>query len=167
MPEKTRTDSYPEVPATPNYPAMEEATLAYWQSDGTFAASVAQRDIANEYVFYDGPPFANGMPHYGHLLTGFVKDAVPRYQTMRGRRVERRFGWDCHGLPAETEAERELGVSGRAQITAFGIDRFNDYCKTSVLRYTAAWERYVTRQGRWVDFDNDYKTMDASYMESV
>jgi isoleucyl-tRNA synthetase len=107
------------------------------------------------------------MPHYGHLLTGFVKDAVPRYQTMRGRRVERRFGWDCHGLPAETEAERELGVSGRAQITAFGIDRFNDYCKTSVLRYTAAWERYVTRQGRWVDFDNDYKTMDASYMESV
>jgi isoleucyl-tRNA synthetase len=167
MPEKTRPDSYPEVPATPNYPAMEEATLAYWQSDGTFAASVAQRDIANEYVFYDGPPFANGMPHYGHLLTGFVKDALPRYQTMRGRRVERRFGWDCHGLPAETEAQRELGVSGRTQITAYGIDRFNEHCKTSVLRYTAAWERYVTRQGRWVDFENDYKTMDLSYMESV
>ena len=107
------------------------------------------------------------MPHYGHLLTGFVKDAVPRYQTMRGRRVERRFGWDCHGLPAETEAQSELGVSGRAQITAYGIDRFNEYCKTSVLRYTAAWQRYVTRQGRWVDFENDYKTMDPSYMESV
>ncbi|MGP8162481.1 MAG: isoleucine--tRNA ligase [Acidimicrobiales bacterium] len=167
MPEQPRPDSYPEVAATPDYPALEEATLAYWESDGTFAASVVQRDIRNEYVFYDGPPFANGLPHYGHLLTGFVKDAMPRYETMRGRRVERRFGWDCHGLPAETEAQRELGVSGRAQITAFGIDRFNEHCKTSVLRYTAAWERYVTRQGRWVDFDNDYKTMDASYMESV
>ena len=167
MPEQPRPDSYPWVPATPDYPALEEATLNYWNSNGTFLASVEQRDVANEYVFYDGPPFANGMPHYGHLLTGFVKDAMPRYHTMRGRRVERRFGWDCHGLPAETEAERELGVSGRAQITAYGIDRFNEYCKTSVLRYTAAWERYVTRQGRWVDFENDYKTMDASYMESV
>ena len=155
------------VPATPDYPALEEATLDYWNSDGTFLASVEQRDVANEYVFYDGPPFANGMPHYGHLLTGFVKDAVPRYQTMRGRRVERRFGWDCHGLPAETEAQSELGVSGRAQITAYGIDRFNEYCKTSVLRYTAAWQRYVTRQGRWVDFESDYQTMDAWYIESV
>ena len=107
------------------------------------------------------------MPHYGHLLTGFVKDVMPRYHTMRGQRVERRFGWDCHGLPAEIEAQRELGVSGRAQITAFGIDRFNEHCRTSVLRYTAAWERYVTRQARWVDFENDYKTMDLSYMESV
>ncbi len=167
MPEKTNPESYPDVPATPDYPAIEEAILAYWQTEGIFAASVARRDIRNEYVFYDGPPFANGLPHYGHLLTGFVKDAMPRYQTMRGHRVERRFGWDCHGLPAETEAEKELGVSGRAQITAFGIDRFNEYCKTSVLRYTAAWERYVTRQGRWVDFENDYKTMDLSYMESV
>ena len=167
MPEQTRPDSYPAVPATPDYPALEEATLRYWQTDGTFAASVECRDVDNEYVFYDGPPFANGMPHYGHLLTGFVKDAMPRYYTMRGRRVERRFGWDCHGLPAEHEVERELGVSGRAQITAYGIDRFNDRCRTSVLRYTAAWERYVTRQGRWGDFENDYKTMDASYMESV
>ena len=124
-------------------------------------------DGANEYVFYDGPPFANGLPHYGHLLTGYVKDAVPRYQTMRGRRVERRFGWDCHGLPAETEAEKELGVSGRGPITEYGIDRFNDYCRTSVLRYTHEWERYVTRQARWVDFRHDYKTMDLSYMESV
>jgi isoleucyl-tRNA synthetase len=167
MPEQRRPDSYPAVPATPDYPALEEATLRYWQADGTFAASVECRDVNKEYVFYDGPPFANGMPHYGHLLTGFVKDAMPRYQTMRGRRVERRFGWDCHGLPAEHEVERELGVSGRAQITAYGIDRFNAHCRTSVLRYTAAWERYVTRQGRWVDFENDYKTMDASYMESV
>ena len=122
---------------------------------------------SNEYVFYDGPPFANGLPHYGHLLTGFVKDAVPRYQTMRGRRVERRFGWDCHGLPAEVEAERELGIAGHPAITAFGIDQFNAFCRTSVLRYTNEWERYVTRQARWVDFDNDYKTLDLDYMESV
>ena len=121
----------------------------------------------NEFVFYDGPPFANGLPHYGHLLTGFVKDAVPRYQTMRGHRVERRFGWDCHGLPAEMEAEKELEVSGRAGIVEYGIDRFNDYCRALVQRTTDAWERYVTRQARWVDFANDYKTMDLSYMESV
>ena len=122
---------------------------------------------SNEFVFYDGPPFANGLPHYGHLLTGFVKDAVPRYQTMRGRRVERRFGWDCHGLPAEVEAENELGIAGHPEITAFGIDKFNDACRTSVLRYTSEWERYVTRQARWVDFENDYKTLDLDYMESV
>jgi len=167
MAEHSELSRYPEVPATPDYPRLEEATLAYWQSDNTFAASVDQRDQSNEYVFYDGPPFANGMPHYGHLLTGFVKDVMPRYHTMLGERVERRFGWDCHGLPAENEVQRELGVAGRAQITAYGIDRFNARCRTSVLRYTAAWERYVTRQARWVDFENAYKTMDLSYMESV
>src|SRR3954449_12791023 len=159
---------YPQVDPQPRFPALEEETLAYWATDGTFPASVDQRAGGkNEYVFYDGPPFANGLPHYGHLLTGFVKDAVPRYQTMRGRRVERRFGWDCHGLPAEMEAERELGVSGRAVIIEHGVDRFNDYCRTSVLRYTNDWERYVTRQARWVDFEGDYKTMDLDYMESV
>ena len=123
--------------------------------------------MTDEFVFYDGPPFANGLPHYGHLLTGYVKDVVPRYRTMRGQRVERRFGWDCHGLPAETEAEKELGVSGRGPITEYGIARFNEHCRTSVLRYTKEWERYVTRQARWVDFANDYKTMDITYMESV
>ena len=145
--------------------------LARWDADGTFERSVAARSAgeggSNEFVFYDGPPFANGLPHYGHLLTGFVKDVVPRFQTMRGKRVERRFGWDCHGLPAEVEAEKELGISGHPEITAFGIDRFNDACRTSVLRYTDEWRRYVTRQARWVDFDNDYKTLDPSYMESV
>ena len=162
-----REDPYPEVGAQPDYPAMEEAILDLWERDDTFRESVRRRSGATELVVYDGPPFANGLPHYGHLLTGFVKDAIPRYKTMRGYRVERRFGWDCHGLPAETEAEKELGVSGRAHITDFGVERFNDACKTSVLRYTKAWERYVTRQGRWVDFEHDYKTMDASYMESV
>ena len=162
---------YPEIDASPRLPQIEEEILAFWEAAGTFRKSIDRRppgpDGANEFVFYDGPPFANGLPHYGHLLTGYVKDAVPRYQTMRGRRVERRFGWDCHGLPAETEAERELGVSGRGPITDYGIDRFNEYCRTSVLRYTHEWRRYVTRQARWVDFEHDYKTMDLPYMESV
>ena len=163
--------TYPKVDSQPNFPALENETLEFWATDGTFQASIDQRDTGtngeNEYVFYDGPPFANGLPHYGHLLTGFVKDAVPRYQTMQGKRVERRFGWDCHGLPAEAEAERQLEISGRQAITDFGIAKFNDYCKESVLRYTSDWERYVTRQARWVDFANDYKTLDVSYMESV
>jgi isoleucyl-tRNA synthetase len=159
---------YPDVPSSPRFATVEEEILARWAEDATFGASIDAHPAGDdEFVFYDGPPFANGLPHYGHLLTGFVKDAVPRYRTMRGQRVDRRFGWDCHGLPAETEAERQLGVSGRGPITEYGIDRFNDYCRTSVLRYTKEWEAYVTRQARWVDFDNDYKTMDLSYMESV
>ena len=163
--------TYPQVDPQPSFPALEETVLARWAEDGTFARSIANRPAgekgANEFVFYDGPPFANGMPHYGHLLTGYVKDVIPRFQTMRGRRVERRFGWDCHGLPAEVEAEKELGISGHPEITEFGIDKFNTACRTSVLRYTDEWQRYVTRQARWVDFDNDYKTLDPSYMESV
>jgi isoleucyl-tRNA synthetase len=162
---------YPDVPSSPRFPAVEDEILASWAAEKTFAASVEARPSGaggeNEFVFYDGPPFANGLPHYGHLLTGFVKDAVPRYQTMRGRRVERRFGWDCHGLPAEIAAEKQLGVSGRVPITDYGIDRFNDFCRTSVMRYTEEWRHYVTRQARWVDFDDDYKTMDLPYMESV
>ena len=159
---------YPQPDAKPDFPAIERRILADWRAAETFEQSVACREGgSNEYIFFDGPPFANGLPHYGHLLTGYVKDVVPRYQTMRGRRVERRFGWDCHGLPAEMESEKELKVSGRRAITEYGIDRFNDYCRTSVLRYTKEWEDYVTRQARWVDFENDYKTMDLSYMESV
>ena len=163
--------AYPTVDPQPSFPALEAEVLAFWEGDKTFPASIDARPAgangANEYVFYDGPPFANGLPHYGHLLTGFVKDAVPRYQTMRGRRVERRFGWDCHGLPAEVETEKELGLSGRPEIVEYGVGRFNEACRTSVLRYTNEWERYVTRQARWVDFANDYKTLDLPYMESV
>jgi isoleucyl-tRNA synthetase len=158
---------YPKVPSRADYPAIERTILERWVADGTFAASVEGRPADDEYVFYDGPPFANGLPHYGHLLTGYVKDVVPRYQTMRGHRVARRFGWDCHGLPAEMAAEKELGIAGRAAITEYGIAKFNDHCRTSVLRYTAEWERYVDRQARWVDFTDDYKTMDLPYMESV
>ena len=166
--------TYPNVESQPNLPLLEQGIQAFWEADRTFEASIEQRPAGtspgltdNEFVFYDGPPFANGLPHYGHLLTGYVKDAVPRYQTMRGHRVERRFGWDCHGLPAEVEAEKELGISGHPEIAEFGIDKFNDVCRTSVLRYTSEWERYVGRQARWVDFANDYKTLDLPYMESV
>ena len=141
--------------------------LEKWKSDDSFRTSIEIRSPDTEYVFYDGPPFANGLPHHGHLLSGYVKDVVPRYQTMRGRRVDRRFGWDCHGLPAEMEAEKELGVAGRAAITEYGIAQFNAHCRESVLRYTHEWEETVTRQARWVDFENDYKTMDLPYMESV
>ncbi len=159
------------VPASPDLPALEADVLAYWGADDTFVASVeardAGRDGANEFVFYDGPPFANGLPHYGHLLTGYVKDVVPRYQTMRGRRVERRFGWDTHGLPAELEAERILGITDKSQIEEMGIAAFNDACRESVLRYTHEWQTYVTRQARWVDFEHDYKTLDPTFMESV
>ena len=151
------SNRYPTVASHPNLPEIEREMLDRWAHEHTFQRSVDLRDAGtngdNEFVFYDGPPFANGLPHYGHLLTGYVKDAVPRYQTMRGRRVERRFGWDCHGLPAEVQAEKELGISGHPEINAFGIDRFNDACRTSVLRYTQEWEDYVTRQARWVDFE--------------
>jgi isoleucyl-tRNA synthetase len=162
---------YPPVESQPSFPAIEAVVLERWKTDQTFEESVNQRsagsDGSNEFVFYDGPPFANGLPHYGHLLTGFVKDAIPRYRTMKGQRVDRRFGWDCHGLPAEVEAEKQLGISGHPEVTEFGIEKFNDYCRTSVLRYTNEWERYVNRQARWVDFENDYKTLDLPYMESV
>lgn len=155
--------------ASPSFPKVEEEVLAYWAKDDTFQASIDNRvsEEAPEFVFYDGPPFANGLPHYGHLLTGYTKDLIPRYQTMRGNRVERRFGWDTHGLPAEVEAERLLGISGRPEIEKFGVAKFNEFCKTSVLKYTEDWRTYVTRQARWVDFDNDYKTLDTNYTESV
>ena len=149
------------------FPDLEQKVLKQWDDDDTFRASVANRDGNEEFVFYDGPPFANGLPHYGHLLTGYVKDLVPRFQTMRGRKVERRFGWDCHGLPAELEAEKQLGIKDKAEIEVMGLAKFNEYCKASVLKYTDEWRDYVTRQARWVDFDNDYKTLDVDFMESV
>ena len=160
--------AYPKTASgTPNFPDLETDVLEFWARDDTFRASIARRDGAPEYVFYDGPPFANGLPHYGHLLTGYVKDIVPRYRTMRGYKVERRFGWDTHGLPAELEVQRQLGISDKAQIEAMGIGAFNDACRASVMKYSNEWQSYVTRQARWVDFDNDYKTLDLTFMESV
>ncbi len=183
-----KTALYQEVSSSPDLPKIEQAVLAAWKSGETFKASVEGRSkntepsargaaphasgstagaSNNEFIFYDGPPFANGLPHYGHLLTSFVKDTVARYQTMKGRRTERRFGWDCHGLPAEMESEKELKISGRAAIEQFGIANFNNHCRESVMKYTGIWQDVITRAARWVDFENDYKTMDTDYMESV
>ena len=155
------------VQPSPSFPAIEHEVLAYWAANDTFRKSISNREGCDEWVFYDGPPFANGLPHYGHLLTGYAKDLFPRYQTMRGKQVHRRFGWDTHGLPAELEAERQLGITDKSQIEEMGLAAFNAAAKESVLKYTKEWEEYVTRQARWVDFENDYKTLDITFMESV
>ncbi|WP_432477270.1 isoleucine--tRNA ligase [Nocardioides sp. GXQ0305] len=168
---KVSTAGLDGVPSSPRFPAIEEAVLRYWDADDTFRASIDRRDPGengdNEFVFYDGPPFANGLPHYGHLLTGYVKDLIPRYRTMRGQRVERRFGWDTHGLPAELEAMRQKGIKTTDEILELGIETFNEACRQSVMAYTSEWRDYVRRQARWVDFDHDYKTMNPDFMESV
>jgi len=157
----------PGVVASPNFPEIETEVLAFWKDDRTFQASIDIREGAPEWVFYDGPPFANGLPHYGHLLTGYAKDLFPRFQTMRGKQVHRRFGWDTHGLPAELEAERQLGITDKSEIEEMGLAAFNEVARESVLKYTREWQEYVTRQARWVDFENDYKTLDVTFMESV
>ncbi|GAB2820650.1 isoleucine--tRNA ligase [Alpinimonas psychrophila] len=158
-----------DIVPSPSFPELEKEILAFWKADDTFQASIDQRAEADadEWVFYDGPPFANGLPHYGHLLTGYAKDLFPRYQTMQGKRVERRFGWDTHGLPAELEAMRQLGITKKEEIEEMGIATFNEAARESVLKYTGEWQEYVTRQARWVDFENDYKTLDITFMESV
>jgi len=156
------------VSSRPDFPSIEKEVLEFWKSDGTFEESVRMRESAeNDFVFYDGPPFANGTPHFGHILTGYVKDVVPRYKTMRGYHVPRRFGWDCHGLPAEMEMEREAKIHGRQQIIKYGIKRFNQGCRALAMKFIDVWEDIVTRQGRWVDFKNDYRTMNIEFMESV
>ncbi|SDH02749.1 isoleucine--tRNA ligase [Microbacterium sp. 77mftsu3.1] len=160
-------DAPAAVVPSPRFPDLERDVLAFWEQDDTFRASIAQRDGADEWVFYDGPPFANGLPHYGHLLTGYAKDLFPRFQTMRGKKVDRVFGWDTHGLPAELEAMKQLGITEKSEIEEMGIAAFNAKARSSVLEYTQEWENYVTRQARWVDFERGYKTLDTGYMESV
>jgi isoleucyl-tRNA synthetase len=150
-----------------DFPQMETDMLAFWAAHETFKKSLEKNRAKRDYVFYDGPPFATGLPHYGHLLAGTIKDIVPRYQTMRGYHVERRFGWDCHGLPIEALAQEALGVTGAHEIRELGIDIFNEKCRSMVLTYVEEWRKTVTRMGRWVDFDNDYKTMDPDFMESI
>lgn len=155
------------VAPSPRFPQIEREVLDFWEADQTFRASIEQREGNDEWVFYDGPPFANGLPHYGHLLTGYAKDVFPRFQTMLGKKVDRVFGWDTHGLPAELEAMKQLGITEKSEIEAMGIDVFNAKAKDSVLTYTREWQDYVTRQARWVDFERGYKTLDLGYMESV
>ena len=142
------TAPFPKIDPKPSFPDLEQAILSFWKEAKIFERSVSERPADRPYVFYDGPPFANGYPHYGHILTSYVKDTVPRYFTMRGHRVERRFGWDCHGLPVEYEMEKELQLGSRRDIERFGIARFNEACRGIVLRYTAEWRKTVRRMGR-------------------
>jgi isoleucyl-tRNA synthetase len=155
------------VDSPTSFPRLEDELLLYWQADDTFTKSITQRAGSPTYVFYDGPPFATGLPHYGHILTSYIKDTVPRYFTMRGYQVPRRWGWDCHGLPVEFEVEKELGLKSRKDILDLGVEQFNEACRRLVMRYAAEWRAFVQRMGRWVDFDGAYRTMDAPYMESV
>ncbi len=150
-----------------SFPELERAILQYWREEDMFRRSIEERAGCEEFSFYDGPPFATGLPHYGHLLAGTIKDVIPRYQTMRGKRVERRFGWDCHGLPVENLIEKEHDIKSKQDIEAMGIGQFNELCRSSVLRYAKEWRTTVERTGRWVDMDWDYRTMDPSYMESI
>ncbi len=150
-----------------SFPKLEERILRLWKREKTFEASLKQTAKGKRFTFYDGPPFATGLPHYGHLLQGTIKDIVPRFRTMQGRYVERRFGWDCHGLPVEYELEKERGIKGRPDILKMGVATFNDACRSIVLRHTKEWQKTTERLGRWIDFENDYKTMDPEYMESI
>ena len=145
----------------------EEVILEFWKTAGIFEKTLAQNEGKDSYVFYDGPPFATGLPHYGHLLAGTVKDVIPRYQTMRGRFVRREWGWDCHGLPIENLIEKDLGLERKKDIEEYGIERFNEKARQSVLMYDKDWKEVIPRMGRWVDMETSYKTMDASYTESI
>jgi isoleucyl-tRNA synthetase len=146
---------------------QEEKVIDFWKKEKILEKSILDGEKLPAFSFYDGPPFATGLPHYGHLLVGTIKDVVLRYKAMRGFQVSRRFGWDCHGLPVENEIEKAKGLTGAASIEAFGIDKFNEECRSIVLRYTGEWESTVLRFGRWVDFSDTYRTMDPPFMESV
>lgn len=158
---------YKSVDAKVDFPKQEEEVLEFWKKNDTFKKSVQQRSKAEEFVFFDGPPFATGLPHFGHFIPSTIKDIIPRYQTMKGKRVDRRFGWDCHGLPVENLIEKELGINSKHEIEEYGVANFNDKCRASVLKYTSEWRKTITRMGRWVDFDNDYKTMNPDFMETI
>ncbi|HYV33410.1 MAG TPA: class I tRNA ligase family protein, partial [Candidatus Limnocylindria bacterium] len=154
-------------PSGPNFNEIEKEVLKFWEENHIFEKSLEQTKDKEPYIFYDGPPFATGLPHYGSILPSVIKDAIPRYQTMKGKYVRRRWGWDCHGLPIENIVEQKLKISGKKQIEEFGVAKFNQECRENVLRYTEEWGKTIRRVARWVDFDNSYKTMDTSYMESV
>ena len=156
---------FKEVDPKQSFPKLEEEILAYWEGADTFKKSIEQRE--KEYVFYDGPPFATGLPHYGHLLAGTIKDVIPRYFAMRGFRIERKWGWDCHGLPVENIVEKELNLNNKTDIEGYGVDKFNESCRSVVLRYAEEWKKTIRRMGRWVDMENDYKTMNPEFMESI
>jgi len=158
---------YQEVDPKPDFAVLEQRVLDFWDKNQVFEESIRLREGKKDFVFYDGPPFATGLPHFGHIVPGTIKDVIPRYRTMRGYRVERRFGWDCHGLPVEYEMEKNLGISGKTEIEQYGVAKFNESCRGIVQRYVSEWRHTVRRMGRWVDFDHAYKTMDLDFMESI
>ena len=145
----------------------EHKILEFWRENDIFKKTLNKTKSSPPYIFYDGPPFATGLPHHGHLVGSTLKDIIPRYFTMKNRYVERRFGWDCHGLPIEHEIDKKLGMSAQDAVKKLGIKGYNDGCRSIVQRFTGEWEKTITRIGRWVDFENDYKTMDPNFMESV
>lgn len=161
------SDAKPKESSRPRFPEMEEEMLAYWEKKNIFERSVEERPVKKTFTFYDGPPFATGLPHYGHLLQSVIKDVVPRYRTMQGYRVPRRWGWDCHGLPVENLVEKELKLSNKHELEAYGVEGFTEACRLSVFRYVKEWGRYVRRLGRWVDMENGYQTMSPEYIERV
>jgi len=155
------------VPEKISFPKTEEETLAYWKKIDAFKTSLAKSVGKPDFSFYDGPPFATGLPHYGHLLAGTIKDIVTRYAHQTGHHVKRRFGWDCHGLPIEFEIDKQFGVKTKEDVLKMGIPKYNEECRNIVMRYSSQWEEIVGRMGRWIDFQNDYKTMNLEFMESV
>ncbi|TXH08082.1 MAG: isoleucine--tRNA ligase [Candidatus Moraniibacteriota bacterium] len=159
--------SFKKVDAKVNFPKLEESIIELWERNKTFEKSVTNRAGKPAYVFYDGPPFATGTPHYGHIVASTIKDVVPRYWTMRGYQVERKWGWDCHGLPIENIAEKELGISHKKEIETLGVAKFNEVCRSKVLEYVDEWKKVMRRFGRWADMENAYRTMDRDFMESV
>lgn len=158
---------FKKVDAKQSFPKMEEEILKFWNENNIFEKSLEVRKDAKQYSFYDGPPFATGTPHYGHIVGSVMKDAVPRYWTMRGFNVPRKWGWDCHGLPIENIAEKELGIKHKNEIEKMGVEKFNEFCRTKVLKYVDEWETVINRLGRWADMKNSYRTMDLPFMESV
>ena len=163
----TATDTSSQATTGFSFPKTEHDILAFWQKQDIFNKSLIKTQNKPNYTFYDGPPFATGLPHHGHLLASTIKDIIPRYFTMNGHHVPRRFGWDCHGLPIEYEIDKKLGKPTHEVVAEIGIAGYNQECRAIVLRYAEQWRQTITRIGRWVDFENGYKTMDVSFMESV
>ncbi len=159
--------TFKKIEARADFPKIEKEILKKWKKEDTFKKSIEEKQENYTFSFFDGPPFATGLPHHGHLLISTVKDIIARFHTMQGKRVERVWGWDCHGLPIEYEKEKELGLNGKQDIEKMGVDKFNESCRSTILKYADEWQKVIERLGRWVDMDNDYKTMEPWYMESI